>query len=75
MWGKYEYQKLRMGVCNSPDIFQENISEIFKGFDMVPEYIDDILLVSKNDFKNHLNTIERVLQIISEAVLEFNAEK
>ena len=22
-WGKYEYQKLPMGLCNSPDIFQE----------------------------------------------------
>ena len=22
-WGKYEYQKLFMGLCNSPDIFQE----------------------------------------------------
>ena len=24
-WGKYEYQKLPMGVCNSPNIFQEKI--------------------------------------------------
>ena len=22
-WGKFEYQKLPMGLCNSPDIFQE----------------------------------------------------
>ena len=22
-WGKYQYQKLPMGLCNSPDIFQE----------------------------------------------------
>ena len=22
-WGKYEYQQLPMGLCNSPDIFQE----------------------------------------------------
>ena len=26
-WGKYEYQRLPMGLCNSPDIFQENTSE------------------------------------------------
>jgi len=24
-WGKYEYQRLPMGLCNSPDIFQEKI--------------------------------------------------
>ena len=34
-WEKDEYQKLPMGVCNSPGIFQENISKLFKGFDMV----------------------------------------
>ena len=25
-WGKYEYQRLPMGLCNSPDIFQEKMS-------------------------------------------------
>ena len=45
-WVKYEYQKLPMGVCNSPDIFQENISELFDGFDMVRAYIDDVLVIS-----------------------------
>jgi phosphoribulokinase len=27
-WGKYEYLRLPMGLCNSPDIFQEKMSEI-----------------------------------------------
>ena len=27
-WGKYKYQKLHMGICNSSDIFQENIRTI-----------------------------------------------
>ena len=31
-WIKYEYQELHMGVCNSPSIFQSNISEIFEDF-------------------------------------------
>ena len=25
-WGKYEYQRLPKGLCNSPDIFQEKMS-------------------------------------------------
>ena len=25
-WEKYEYQRLPMGLCNSPDKFQENMS-------------------------------------------------
>ena len=24
-WGKYEYQRIPMGLCNSPDIFQEKM--------------------------------------------------
>eukprot|EP00957_Ditylum_brightwellii_P168873 12853873-Ditylum_brightwellii.AAC.1 len=30
-WGKYEYLKLPMRLCNSPDIFQEKMSKIFAG--------------------------------------------
>ena len=34
-WGKYEYQGLPMGLCNSPEIFQENMSELFVGLDTI----------------------------------------
>jgi hypothetical protein len=27
-WGKYEYLRLPMGLCNSPDIFQEKMSSL-----------------------------------------------
>ena len=27
-WGKYEYLRLPMGLCNSPDIFQEKVNEL-----------------------------------------------
>ena len=40
-----------MRVCNSPDIFQENISELFDGFDMVRAYIDDVLVRTKTTLK------------------------
>ena len=39
-WGKYEYQKLPMGLCNSPDIFQEKMNDLFAGLDYVRAYID-----------------------------------
>ena len=61
-WGKQEYQKLPMGVCNRPDIFQENISKLFEGFDMVCAYIIDVLVINKNYFKHHLKYLEKVLQ-------------
>jgi hypothetical protein len=31
-FGKYEYQHLPMSLCNSPDIFQEHMYEIFSRF-------------------------------------------
>ena len=34
-WGNYEYQKLSMGLCNSPDIFQEKMKDLFNGLDYV----------------------------------------
>ena len=42
-FGKYEYQRLPMGLCNSPDIFQEKISELMLGLKFVRAYISLIL--------------------------------
>ena len=74
-WGKYEYQKLPMGVCNIPNIFQEKISKLFDGFDMVRAYIDDVLVTTKNKFEDHLKALDRILQRLAEAGLKVNAEK
>ena len=51
-----------MGVCNSPNNFEENISELFEGFNVVRSYIDDVLVMTKNDFKGHLGALEKVIQ-------------
>ena len=53
-WSKYEYQRLPMGLCNSPDIIQEKMSELFVGFDIVCVYIDDLLHVTKISWKEYL---------------------
>ena len=64
-----------MGVCNSPDIFQENISEIFDGFKMIHVCIDDVLVITKNKFEDHLKDLDRVLQRLTESGLKLNTEK
>ena len=61
LWGNYEYQKLTMGVCNRPDIFLENISELFKGSNIVRAYIDNVLVVTKNDFTDHITAPWKLL--------------
>ena len=61
-----------MRVCNSPNIFQENISEVFDGLDMICAYIFDVLIITKNNFEDHLKALEKVLQRLAESGLKVN---
>ena len=74
-WGKYEYQKLPMGLCNSPDIFQERMSSLMQGLEYVRTYIDDLLVITKGSYEDHLNKLETVMDKLSEAGLKVNANK
>ena len=74
-FGKFEMQRLPMGLCNSPDIFQEKMSELFEGLNFVRTYIDDLLCLTKDSFKDHLEKLERVLFKLKEAGLKVNAKK
>src|SRR6478672_6437825 len=74
-WGKYEYLRLPMGLCNSPDIFQEKMSELMVGLEFARAYLDDLLLISKGDLDVHLDQLEQALTRLSEAGLKINATK
>ena len=74
-WGKYEMQCLPMGLCNSPDIFQEKMSTLMEELNFVRTYIDDLLVITKSDFNDHLEKLDQVLQRISQAGLKINAVK
>ena len=74
-WGKYEYLRLPMGLCNSPDIFQEKMSELMIGLEFARAYIDDLLVISTGTFETHLDHLEQVLSRLSEAGLKVNAVK
>ena len=74
-WGKYEYTRLPMGVKCSPDIFQERMSDLFQGMEFVRAYIDDLLLLTKGDWSDHVVKVGQVLQRLGEAGLKVNCEK
>ena len=74
-WGKYEYLRLPMGLCHSPDIFQEKMSELMIGLEFVRAYLDNWLIISKTDFNEHLELLEAVLNRLSEAGWKINASK
>ena len=74
-WGSYEYQCLPMGLCNSPNIFQEYMFELFSDLEYVQVYINDLLVMSCSTFKEHLEWLEKVLLQLSEVGLKVNANK
>jgi hypothetical protein len=64
-----------MGLCNSPDIFQEKINDLMDGLDFVRAYLDDVLIATKNSFEEHLEHLEQVLTRLQSAGLKVNASK
>lgn len=64
-WGKYEYLRLAMGLCNSPDIFQEKMNDLMEGLEFARVYLDDILVISKGDLDKNLQHVEQVLSRLS----------
>ncbi len=74
-WGKYEYLRLPMGLCNSPDIFQEKMSELMIGLEFARAYIDDLLVITTGNFEAHLNDLDKVLTRLNAAGLKVNTIK
>jgi RNase H-like domain found in reverse transcriptase/Reverse transcriptase (RNA-dependent DNA polymerase) len=74
-FGKYEYQRLPMGLCNSPNIFQEKMSKLMAGLEFVQAYIDDLLVITKGSYQEHLNKLEVVFNRLQDAGLKVNANK
>jgi hypothetical protein len=74
-FGKFEYQRLPMGLCNSPDIFQEKMSDLMLGLEFVRACIDDLLAITTSAFDDHLEKLELVFQRLLKAGLKVNAKK
>ena len=47
-----------MGLCNSPDIFQEKLNELFNDLEYVRAYIDDLLIISYSSFEDQQKKIK-----------------
>ena len=48
---------------------------MFQGFNEVRAYIDNVLVITKENYDTHLVVLERVLQRLEEAGLKVNADK
>ena len=73
-WGKYEYLSLPMGLCNSPDIFQE-MGELMADLEYVRAYLDDLLILTNGSFEDHCCKVEKVLSRLLTVELKVNKHK
>ena len=64
-----------MGVCNSPDIYQENVKKMFHGFEFTRAYINDLLIITKGDWSNQLEKLELTLQNLEDNRLKYKIKK
>ena len=64
-----------MGVSNSPDTFQEKMDKMFRGFEFIRAYIDDMLIITKGDWSNHLEKLEQTFQKLKYNGIKLNMEK
>jgi len=74
-FGKHEHQAIPMGLCNSPDIFQEKMSDLMDGLAFVRTCIDDLLCLTRGTFSDHLEKLELVLRRLQRAGLKANITK
>ena len=64
-----------MGVSNSPDIFQDKMNKIFRGFEFIQAYIDEILIITKDAWYYHLEKLELTPQKLKYNRLKCNIKK
>ena len=64
-----------MGLKISADVFQRELSMLFQDMPYVLVYIDDILVITKGSYEQHLIAVKNVLKILQEAGMQLNIDK
>ena len=74
-FGKFRYKRLPMGVSCSPDIFQAKIYDLLGDIEGTRAYIDDVLIVKKGTYEEHLEQLDEAFKRCRRANIKINAEK
>ena len=73
-FGNYRYNRLPMGIKQSPDVAQAFMEDLLHEVSEADVYMDDIGIFS-NSWEAHLASIDRVLKILSLANFTVNPLK
>ena len=73
--GKVLIPEATMGISGAPDIFQEKMSGLMAGLEFVRTYLNDVLVLTKISFQDHLKKICEVLIRLCDLGLKANAPK
>ena len=71
--GLFQYNRLPFGISSAPGIFQRVMESLLSGIPGVVVYLDDILVTGPTE-EEHLATLDKVLQRLSEAGLRLRKE-
>ena len=74
-FGKFSYNRLPMCMCALGDIFQSKVDKLLGYIKGVKIYIDDIIVLSKDCFRNHIEQLKTIFGILCAAGLKVNAPK
>jgi Reverse transcriptase (RNA-dependent DNA polymerase). len=66
-FGNFRYNVLPMGMCCSGDVFQGKVDQLLCDIKGVKTYINDILVISKGSFNDHLKQLDTCFKRIREA--------
>mmetsp|Transcript_10438 Transcript_10438/g.23038 ORF Transcript_10438/g.23038 Transcript_10438/m.23038 type:complete len:292 (-) Transcript_10438:387-1262(-) len=72
--GLYRYKRLPQGLCQSPDIAQEEMDNLFHDLDDIECYMDDIAAFS-DSWEDHLKLLDLVLKRLDDKGFAINPEK
>ena len=73
-FGNYRYNRLPMGIKQSPDVAQSFMEDLFRNVPEVDVYIDDVGIFS-NSWEEHLTSITKVLNTLQNANFTVNPLK
>jgi hypothetical protein len=76
-YGKIKIQTLTHGYQDylDPDVFQNVVSKLVQDMEYIKTYLDDLLILTNNSFKDHLLKLEMVQARLSTAGMRVNISK